>query len=170
MKATRVLAVVVLSLLLGCGKSSKLQSLLPSAPDGWKMDGSATNTDTSNVGHASRRSYVPTSDAAGMGASKVTVQVLLAEKNADHRKLQNMAVLTSAEMKEREELNGHAAYESFPFPDSDHHDLILLPKSGTYVEIVAYKGGNAWQSAENRKAVVRAFANKLDMNKIAAME
>ena len=161
---------IFLLLLLGCGKSSKLQSLLPSAPDGWKKDGGASNTDTSGVGHSSRRSYVPTSNSAGMGAGKVTVQILLAEKKVDQSKLQKMAVLDSPEMKEREQLNGHTAFESFPFPDADHHDLIMLVKPGTYVEIVAYKGSGSWENAENRKAVVRAFLSKVDVEKVAAME
>ena len=169
-RITRATVFAVLFLLLGCGKSSKLQSLLPSSPDGWKTDGGASNTDTSGVAHASRRSYVPASDAAGMGAGKVTVQILLAEKNADHGNVQKMAVVSGAEMKEREDINGHAAWESFPFGDSDHHDLIVIPKAGTYVEIVAYKGSGPWENAANRKAVVRAFLNKIDMKKIEAME
>ena len=170
-RAVRAVVLTVFFLLmLGCGKSSKLQSLLPSAPDGWKTDGGASNTDTSGVGHSSRRSYVPTSNSAGMGAGKVTVHVLLAEKKVDQSKLQKMAVLDSPEMKEREQLNGHTAFESFPFPDADHHDLIMLVKPGTYVEIVAYKGGSSWQNADNRKAVVRAFLNKIDLKKVEAME
>jgi len=170
-RTSRAVAFAIFFLfLLGCGKSSKLQSLLPQAPDGWKTDGGASNTDTSGVGHSSRRSYVPASDSTGMGAGKVTVQILLAEKNVDQSKLQKMAVLDSPEFKEQEKINGHTAFESFPFPDSDHHDLIMLVKPGTYVEIVAYKGGGSWQSADNRKAVVRAFLNKIDLEKVAAME
>ncbi|PYP87269.1 MAG: hypothetical protein DMG65_17450 [Candidatus Angelobacter sp. Gp1-AA117] len=161
---------VLLLLLLGCGKSSKLQALLPQSPDGWKTDGGASNTDTSGVAHASRRSYAPTSDAAGKGAGKVTVQILLAEKNAEHGNVQKMAVISSAEMKEREELNGSPAWESFPFPDSDHHDLVIIPKPGTYIEIVAYKGSGPWENAENRKAVVRDFLNKIDLKKVGAVE
>ena len=165
-----VALIIFLALLPGCGKSSKLQSLLPSSPDGWKTDGGTSNTDTSGVAHASRRSYVPASDAAGMGVGKVTVQILLAEKNADHSNVQKMAVVAGAEMKEREEINGSPAWESFPFGDSDHHDLIVIPRTGTYVEIVAYKGSGPWENTANRKAVVRAFLNKIDMKKIEAME
>lgn len=170
-RTTRVITFAVFFvLLLGCGKSSKLQSLLPQSPDGWKTDGGATNTDTSGVAHASRRSYVPTSDAAGKGVGKVTVQILLAEKNAEHANVQKMAVIPGAEMKEREEINGSPAWESFPFADSDHHDLVIIPKAGTYIEIVAYKGSGPWENADNRKAAVRTFLNKLDMKKIESVE
>src|SRR5690349_3158686 len=103
-RTARVIAFGLMLLLFGCGKSSKLESLLPQAPDGWKKD-ATSNTYTSGVGHASRRSYVPVSDAAGMGASKVTVQILLAEKNVDQSKVQKMAVLTEPEMKGREEIS-----------------------------------------------------------------
>jgi len=168
--ARAVVFTIIFLAVFGCGKSSKLQSLLPQAPDGWKTDGGTSNSDTSGVGHASRRSYVPVSDAAGMGAGKVTVQVLLAEKNVDQSKLQKMAVLSSPEFKEQKKIDGRTAFESFPLPDSDHHDLIMLVKPGTYVEIVAYKGGSSWENAENRKAVVRAFLNKIDLKKVEAVE
>jgi hypothetical protein len=57
-----------------------------------------------------------------------------------------------------------------PLPDNEHHSLDLLPKTGTYVEIVGYKGGPAWDKGENRQAVVAAFAGKVDMKKVAAVE
>lgn len=165
-----VVFAVFFVLLIGCGKSSRLQSLLPQSPDGWKTDGGTSNTDTSGVAHASRRSYVPTGDAAGKGVGKVTVQILLAEKNAEHGNVEKMAVISGAEMKEREEINGSPAWESFPFPDSDHHDLVVIPRPGTYIEIVAYKGSGPWENAENRKAVVRAFLSKIDLKKVGAVE
>ena len=31
-------------------------------------------------------------------------------------------------------------------------------------------GGNSWENADNRKAVVRAFLNKIDLKKVEAVE
>src|SRR5712675_2205148 len=59
------------------------------------------------------------------------------------------------------------AYESMPLSSKQHHSLDLLPKTGTYVQIVAYKGGPEWDKGENRQAVVSAFA-KVDLKKVAA--
>ena len=55
-------------------------------------------------------------------------------------------------------------------PDNDSHSLDIMPKAGTYVQIVAYKGGPAWDKTENRHAAVAAFADKVDLKRIAAME
>ncbi|HEY6972055.1 MAG TPA: hypothetical protein VJA94_22780 [Candidatus Angelobacter sp.] len=163
-------AFVFVILLLGCGKSRQLTSLLPDAPEGWKTEGSASNNDVSGVGHSSNRSYVPAGSSAGLGAQRVTVQILLAEKGTTQKQLQEMAVLKQSDFKERKEVNGYPAYESFPLPDNDTHSLIILPKSGTYVEIVAYKGGAGWEKGENQQAAVSAFAKKMDLKKIAAIE
>jgi len=156
-------------LLVACGKSSKLAGLLPDPPAGWTAEGGATNHDVSGVGHSSARSYVPSGNAAGLGVSKVTVQILLGEKGADSRQLNGMSI-EKAGFKERKDLGGFTAYESFPLPDNDSHSLDILPKAGTYVQIVAYKGGPAWDKPENRHAAVAAFAEKIDLKKIAAME
>jgi hypothetical protein len=170
MKATRWILLVACSfLLLGCGKSGKLAPLLPDAPAGWTAEG-ATNRDVSGVGHSSTRSYVPTNAMAGMGAKRVTVQVLLAEKGADQKKLQQMSIENKAQFKERKEVGGFPAYESFPLPGNETHSLDILPKAGTYVQIVAYQGGPAWDKGENRQAVVSTFAGKIDLKKIATLE
>ncbi|HEV1994117.1 MAG TPA: hypothetical protein VGR03_07295 [Candidatus Acidoferrum sp.] len=170
MKATRwILLVACSALLLGCGKSGKLAPLLPDAPAGWTAEGTA-NRDVSGVGHSSTRSYVPTGATAGMGAKRVTVQVLLAEKGADQKKLQQMSIENKAQFKERKEVGGFPAYESFPLPGNETHSLDILPRAGTYVQIVAYQGGPAWDKGENRQAVVSAFAGKIDLKKIATLE
>jgi hypothetical protein len=104
------------------------------------------------------------------GVKRVTVQILLAEKGADQKKVTEMSLETKFEFKERKEIAGVPAYESVPLPDNDHHSLDLLPKAGTYLQIVAYKGGPGWENAENRHAVVSAFAGKVDMKKLATLE
>jgi hypothetical protein len=170
MKVARSFVFILFIALLGCGKSSKLAPLLPDAPDGWSVEGGATNKDVSGIGHSSTRSYAPAGAAAGLGVQRVTVQILLAEKGADQKQLQGMSIETKGEFKERKEVAGFPAYESFPLPSNDSHSLDILPKSGTYIQIVAYKGGPGWDKAENRQAAVSAFTGKLDLKKIAAME
>jgi hypothetical protein len=169
MRTAKTLAVAGFCvLLLGCGKSSKLAGMLPDPPAGWTAEGGAANHDVSGVGHSSAKSYVP-GNAEGLGVSKVTVQILLGEKGVDSRKLNDMSI-EKAGFKEKKDLGGFTAYESFPLPDNDSHSLDIMPKAGTYVQIVAYKGGAAWDKAENRHAAVAAFADKIDLKKIAAME
>lgn len=171
MRLTRWILLVVCSVLLsGCGKSSKLAGFLPDPPEGWAVEGSATNRDVSSVGHNSSRSYVPVGNNAASGVKRVTVQILLAEKGADQKKVTGMSLESKFEFKERKEIAGVPAYESVPLPDNEHHSLDLLPKPGTYVQIVAYKGGPGWENAENRHAVVSAFAGKVDLKKLAALE
>ena len=155
-------------LLLGCGKSSKLAGMLPDPPTGWTAEGGAANHDVSGVGHSSAKSYVP-GNADGLGVKKVTVQILLGEKGADRKQLNDMSI-EKAGFKETKDFGGFTAYESFPLPDNDSHSLDIIPKGGTYVQIVAYKGGPAWDKTENRHAAVAAFADKIDLKKIAAME
>ena len=161
--------IVLMTLLVSC-KTSKLTPLLPDAPDGWKAEGSATTNDVSGVGHSSTRSYVPTSGSAALGAQRVTVQILIGEKGADQKQLQGMALESKAMFKERKEVGGYPAYESFPLPGNDTHSLDILPASGKWVQIVAYKGGPEWENGENRKQIVSAFAAKVDLKKIAAQE
>jgi hypothetical protein len=171
MRLTRWIPLVVCcSLLLGCGKSSKLAGLLPDPPEGWATEGGATNRDVSGVGHSSTKSYVPVGNTAESGVKRVTVQILLAEKGADQKKVTEMSLESKFEFKERKQVAGVPSYESMPLPSNEHHSLDLLPKTGTYVEIVAYKGGPAWDKGENRQAVVSAFAGKVDMKKVAAVE
>jgi len=171
MRLVRWIPLVLCSILvLGCGKSSKLAAFLPDAPEGWTVDGSSSNHDESGVGHSASRSYVPAGNNAATGVKRVTVQVLQAEKGADQKKVTAMSLETKFEFKERKEVAGVPAYESVPLPDNDHHSLDLLPKAGTYVQIVAYKGSAGWENAEGRHAVVSAFAGKVDMKKLAALE
>jgi hypothetical protein len=155
-------------LLLGCGKSSKLAGLLPDPPSGWSAEGGATNHDVSGVGHSSAKSYVP-GNADALGVKKVTVQILLGEKGADRKQLNDMSI-EKVGFKESKEIGGFTAYESFPLPDNDSHSFDIMPKAGTYVQIVAYKGGPAWDKTENRHAVVAAFAEKIDLKKIVGIE
>jgi len=159
---------VMLVLLCSCGKSSKLASLLPEAPEGWRAEGSTTNNDVSGVGHSSTRSYVPSGTASGV--QRVTVQILMAEKGADQKKLEEMSVQKKAEFKERKQVGGYPAFESFPLPSNDSHSLDILPRSGMHVQIVAYKGGAGWEKGETRQSTVALFAGKLDLKKIAAVE
>ena len=166
--ATTLAAAVFCVLLLGCGKSSKLAGLLPDPPSGWTAEGGVSNHDVSGVGHSSARSYVP-GNADSLGVSKVTVQILLGEKGADSKQLNGMSI-EKAGFKEKKDLGGFTAYESFPLPDNDSHSLDIMPRAGTYVQIVAYKGGPAWDKPENRHAAVAAFADKIDLKKIAGME
>lgn len=169
MRTAKTLAVTGFCLLLlGCGKSSKLAGLLPDPPAGWTAEGGVSNHDESGVGHSSAKSYVP-GNADGLGVKKVTVQILLGEKGADSKQLNGMSI-EKAGFKEKKDLGGFTAYESFPLPDNDSHSLDIMPKPGTYVQIVAYKGGPAWDKPENRHAAVAAFAEKIDLKKIAAME
>jgi hypothetical protein len=169
MRTARTLAVAGFCvLLLGCGKSSKLAGLLPDAPAGWSAEGGATNHEVSGVGHSSAKSYVP-GNADGLGVKKVTVQILLGEKGADRKQLNDMSI-EKAGFKESKQIGGFTAYESFPMPDNDSHSLDIMPKAGTYVQIIAYKGGPAWDKTENRHAAVAAFAEKIDLKKIATME
>jgi hypothetical protein len=169
MRTARTLAVAGFCvLLLGCGKSSKLAGLLPDAPAGWSAEGGATKHDVSGVGHSSAKSYVP-GNADGLGVKKVTVQILLGEKGADRKQLNDMSI-EKAGFKESKQIGGFTAYESFPMPDNDSHSLDIMPKAGTYVQIIAYKGGPAWDKTENRHAAVAAFAEKIDLKKIAEME
>lgn len=163
-------AAVIILLLAGCGKSSKLTALLPDAPEGWKVEGSTSTKDVSGVGHSSTRSYVPANAAAGAGTQRVTVQILMAEKGADQKQLQGMALENQAMFKERKQVDGFPAFESFPLPGNDTHSLDILPANGKWVQIVAYKGGPEWESGENRQKVVSAFAAKVDLKKVAAQE
>jgi hypothetical protein len=170
MKVWQWLAITgVCILLLGCGKSSKLASLLPVAPVGWSADGGASNKDVSGVGHSSTRSYVPSGGAESLGVKKVTVQILAGEKGVDHKQLSNMSI-EQAGFKEQKDIGGFTAYESFALPSNDSHSLDIMPKAGTYVQIVAYKGGPAWDKTENRHSAVTAFAEKIDLKKVAGME
>ena len=162
--------VVILVWLLGCGKSSKLAPLLPVPPDGWSAEGSAKNEDVSGVGHSSTKSYVPAGNPSGLGVQRVTVQILEAERGGDEKKLRQMSIEKKSEFKESKEVAGFPAYESFALPGNESHSLDILPRSGTYVSIVAYKGGAGWDKTENRQAVVATFAGKMDLKKIAAME
>jgi hypothetical protein len=164
------LAAVIVVLLASCGKSSKLTPLLPDAPEGWKAEGSASTKDVSGVGHSSSKSYVPANAAAGMGTQRVTVQILMAEKGADQKQIQGMALESKAMFKERKQVDGFPAYESFPLPDNDTHSLDILPASGKWVQIVAFKGGPGWETGGNRQKVVSAFAAKVDLKKVAAQE
>ena len=169
MRTAKALAVTgVCVLLVACGKSSKLAGMLPEPPAGWTAEGGAFNHDVSGVGHSSARSYVP-GNADALGVRKVTVQILLAEKGADSKQLNDMSI-EKAGFKEKKDLGGFTAYESFPLPDNDSHSLDIMPKAATYVQIVAYKGGPAWDKPENRHAAVAAFADKIDLKKIAAVE
>jgi hypothetical protein len=171
MKFTRWLPLAVCCVLLsGCGKSSKLAGLLPDPPVGWTTDGSVTNRDVSGVGHSSTRSYVPAGNADGSGAKRVTVQILVADKGADQKKVSEMSLESKSEFKEKKLIADVPAYESVPLPSNEHHSLDLLPKAGTYVVIVADKGGPGWEKAENRQTVVSAFAGKVDMKKVVALE
>lgn len=163
-----VAALVVL--VLGCGKSRQLTSLLPDAPDGWTTEGSATTKDVSGVGHSSTRSYTPAGAAAGLGVKRVTIQILQAENDADQKQLQGMSIEDKAQFREKKEVGGFPAYESVPLPGNDTHSLDILPAKGKWVQIVAYKGGPEWEKTENRQAVVLAFAGKLDLKKVAAKE
>lgn len=169
MRAARwiVFSIVLISL-LGCGKSRELARLLPDAPEGWTIEGSATNKDISGVGHSSTRSYTPAN--AALGVQRVTVQILLGEKGANRKSLQEMSIEHEGQFKEQKEVGGFPAYESFSLPSDNTHSVDILPKSGTYVVIMASKGGPGWDSPENRKAAVAAFVNKIDLKKIAAME
>ncbi|HET9838682.1 MAG TPA: hypothetical protein VFR84_10635 [Candidatus Angelobacter sp.] len=164
------LVAAFIAMLSSCGKSSKLTALLPDAPDGWKIEGSASTKDLSGVGHSSTRSYVPANAGAGMGAQKVTVQILEAEKGADQKQLQSMALENKAMFKERKEVSGFPAYEAFPLPGNDTHSLDVMPASGKWVQIVAYKGGADWDNGDNRRKVVSSFAQKIDLKKVAALE
>jgi len=171
MKAVRGgLTLVAITLLLSCGKASKLTALLPDAPDGWKAQGRASTVDESGIGHSSTRSFVPANGSATMGVQRVTVQILIGEKGADQKQLQAMALESNAMFKERKQLAGFPAYESVPLPGNDTHSLDILPASGKWVQIVAYKGGPEWENGENRKQIVSAFAAKVDLKKIAAQE
>ena len=163
------LSAVLILTVLGCGKSKQLTPLLPDAPDGWSSEGFSVH-DVSGVGHSSSRSYVPTGSTTSLGVQKVTVQILLGEKGADRTKLEQMSVERQGQFKEQKEVGGFPAYESVPLPSNDTHDLDIMPRSGTYVQIVAYKGGAGWDNADNRKAVVSAFAGKIDLKKVAAVE
>lgn len=170
MRFIRPLILIVLVLLIACGKSRQLAPLLPDAPEGWSAESSASNKDVSGVGHSSTRSYVPAGSNAGLGVQRVTVQILLGEKGTDQKKLQEMSIETRGRFTERKQVGGFPAYESFPLPDNDTHSLDLMPKNGTFVSIIAYKGGPGWDKAENRQAVVSAFAQKIDLKKVAAAE
>ena len=170
MKAIRYGVAAVFILLLASCRSNKLTPLLPEAPVGWKTEGSVSTNDVSGVGHSSTRSYVPANGNTGSGAQRVTVQILTAEKGADQKKLQSMALENKAMFKERKEVSGFPAYESFPLPSNDTHSLDIMPSSGKWVQIVAFKGGAEWENGENRKKIVSAFAEKVDLKKIAAQE
>lgn len=165
-----LMCITVLILLSGCGKSSKLAPLLPDAPEGWSAEGSATNRDVSGVGHSSTKSYVPNGSASGLGIQRVSVQILVGEKDVDQKKLADMSIQKTAEFKEQKQVAGFPAFESFPLPSNDSHSLDVLPKSGTHVQIVAYKGGPGWDKGENRQSVVALFAGKIDLKKIATTE
>src|SRR5437868_10343320 len=155
-------------LIMGCCKYNRLASFLHDAHEGWKIESSNTNNDVSGVGHSSARSYVPAGGSSGV--QRVTVQILLAEKGADQNKLQAMALEKQAFFKERKEVRGFPAYETFPLPDNDVHSLDIIPKTGAWVVVIAYKGGPGWEKQENRRAAVSAFTAKLDLKKIAAFE
>ena len=171
MKCIRYSLIAVLILLLSsCGKSRQLTPLLPDAPEGWRTEGGTANKDISGVGHSVTRSYTPANAGAGLGVQRVTVQILMGEKGADQKQLQSMSVESKAQFKERKQVGGFPAYESFPLPDNDTHSLTILPASGKWVEIVAYKGGPDWEKNGNRQAVVSVFAGKIDLKKIAAQE
>ncbi len=131
---------IVVLVLLGCGKSRQLTPLLPDAPDGWTAEGT-TNKDVSGVGHSSAKSYTPAN--AALGVQKVTVQILLAEKGANQKSVNEMSIEQEAMFKESKEIGGFSGYESFPLPSNNTHSVDVLPKKGTYVSIVAFKGGPA---------------------------
>ncbi|HLW55100.1 MAG TPA: hypothetical protein VKW06_19885 [Candidatus Angelobacter sp.] len=169
MRAGRgLILVAVLVLMAGCGKSSKLAVLLPDAPDGWKAEGGANNQDLTGVGHSSTRSYVPSGNAPDLGVRRVTVQILVADQNADPKKLQEMSIEKRGSFKEQKQVGGYRGYETVPLPSEESHSLDIVPGKGTYVEIVAYRGGAGWDKPENRQSVVAAFAARTDLNKIAA--
>ena len=171
MRATRFLILtIVMVVMVSCGKSKQLAPLLPDAPDGWSAEGSATNSDVSGVGHSSTRSYTPTGANAALGIERVKVQILLSEKGADRKKLEDMSIEKEGQFKEQKQVGGFRAYESFPLPSNDIHSLDILPKSGTFVQIIAYKGGAGWDKPENRTAAVSAFVGKMDLKKIASQE
>jgi hypothetical protein len=161
---------VLIVLLSGCGKSRQLTPLLPDAPAGWKTEGSAANKDVSGIGHSATRSYIPANAAAGLGAQRVTVQILLGEKGADQKQLQSLSIEKEASFKEKREVGGFPAYESFPLPDDETHSLDIVPASGKWVQIVAYKGGAEWGKTGNQAAIVSAFASAIDLKKFAAQE
>lgn len=168
MRWTSLSVVLALLLLQGCGKSRQLASFLPDAPDGWTADGGTTNKDVSGVGHSSTKSYTPAN--AALGVQKVMVQILLEEKGANHKSVTDMSIEHEGMFRESVQVAGFPAYESFPLPSNNTHSVDILPKKGTYVEIVAFKGGSGWDNGDNRKAAVSAFVNKIDLKKIAALE
>src|SRR5215471_3973519 len=98
--------VTVLILLSGCGKSRQLAPLLPDPPDGWSAEGSATNNDVSGVGHSSTRSYTPTGASSSLGIERVKVQILLGEKGADRKKLEEMSIEKEGQFKEQKQVAG----------------------------------------------------------------
>lgn len=171
MRATRFLILtIVMLVMVSCGKSKQLAPLLPDAPDGWSAEGSATNNDVSGVGHSSTRSYTPAGANSALGIERVKVQILLSEKGADRKKLEEMSIEKEGQFKEQKQVGGFPAYESFPLPSNDTHSLDILPRSGIFVQIIAYKGGAGWDKPENRTAAVSAFAGKMDLKKIASQE
>ena len=171
MRALRFLIFTIVTLsMLACGKSRQLAPMLPDPPDGWSAEGSVTNNDVSGVGHSSTRSYTPAGASSSLGIERVKVQILLGEKGADRKKLEEMSIEKEGQFKEQKQVAGFPAYESVPLPSNDTHSLDILPRSGIFVQIIAYKGGAGWDKPDNRAAAVSAFAGKMDLKKIAAQE
>jgi hypothetical protein len=155
--------------LVGCGKSRKLTPLLPDPPEGWSAEGSPQNKDISGVGHSSTKSYLPVGNMWVLGVREVKVQILVAEKDADWEKLRGMSLQAAGEFMKNKQVGGFPADESIPM-DSDHFSLIITPRTGTWVQIIAYKGRGSWNEGANREATVLVFANQIDLKKIAALE
>ena len=70
------------------------------------------------------------------------MQILVGEKDADRKQLNDMSI-EQAGFKEQKDIGNFVAYELFALPSNDSHSLDIMPKAGTYVQIVAYKGGPA---------------------------
>ena len=171
MRSIRSLTTVFfIILLLGCSKSSKLAALLPDTVNGWEAEGGALTSDVPGVGHSAVKSYIDPGSSSESGIERIKVQILVAEKGADQKRLQEMSIETEGEFKEKNEIGGHGfpAYQSLSRANGTH-SLDILPKSGTFVSIVAY---GSWASigSENERAGFASFVEKIDLKKIAAIE
>ncbi|HEY6972057.1 MAG TPA: hypothetical protein VJA94_22790 [Candidatus Angelobacter sp.] len=156
-------------LLLGCSKSSKLAALLPDTVNGWEAEGGALKSDVPGVGHSAARSYVDPGFSSESGIERIKVQILVAEKGADQKRLEEMSIDTEGVFKEKREIGyGFPAYQSLSQANGTH-SLEILPKSGTFVSIVAY-GGWASMGSENERGAFASFVEKIDLKKIAAIE
>jgi hypothetical protein len=155
----------------GAQAAATLESLMPSAPAGWKLEGAAVGETVTGAGKRAVATYVPADDAAR--ASNVTrieihYAVLAAEaaeeKFNDLRKHDAAGFMFMSEG----EVAGRKTSETPEFMKG-RHLVAMRPVKTVIVDLLAFGAEKEpWDAP--KKAVAAAFVERIDFGKIEAVK